>query len=207
MWKVEGKRRDIVATGPIPGSTPIKVPISTPRKQKNKLFAWNVTANANWRFVRRSKTKALRFLWVVEFLTTVQILHRKERKPGRFLRSPQPTFGVQCPGKEKLIRGMFPIRTPRFPERWHKPIKPPKPRSNSSISLWNTRSPGHLLICSDEPVSKIQWIRLPERCPTQGAKTPHLGHAKTPKAIELTPSKYIMRTTTKPNCSSDHISS
>ncbi len=35
--KVAGKRIDIAPTGPIPGRTPIKGPIKTPRKQKSKL--------------------------------------------------------------------------------------------------------------------------------------------------------------------------
>jgi hypothetical protein len=35
-----GKRMERVATGPIPGRTPIKVPIRTPTKQKNRLSGW-----------------------------------------------------------------------------------------------------------------------------------------------------------------------
>jgi hypothetical protein len=33
IWKVMGKRRDIVPTGPMPGRTPIRVPVKTPMKQ------------------------------------------------------------------------------------------------------------------------------------------------------------------------------
>jgi len=46
ILKVEGKSRDMVATGPIPGSTPIKVPVRHPIKQKNKLSGWRITAKA-----------------------------------------------------------------------------------------------------------------------------------------------------------------
>jgi hypothetical protein len=35
--KVTGRRREMVATGPIPGRTPIRVPINTPKKQKKRL--------------------------------------------------------------------------------------------------------------------------------------------------------------------------
>jgi hypothetical protein len=41
--KVTGKRREIVATGPIPGRTPIRVPINTPIKQKRRLFRLKTT--------------------------------------------------------------------------------------------------------------------------------------------------------------------
>jgi hypothetical protein len=38
IWKVEGRRREMVATGPNPGKTPTRVPIRTPKKQKNRLL-------------------------------------------------------------------------------------------------------------------------------------------------------------------------
>ena len=39
--KVAGKRIDIAPIGPIPGSTPTKVPIKTPRKQNKILVGWS----------------------------------------------------------------------------------------------------------------------------------------------------------------------
>jgi hypothetical protein len=36
-WKVTGKRSDMAATGPSPGNTPTRVPMSAPKKQK-KMF-------------------------------------------------------------------------------------------------------------------------------------------------------------------------
>jgi hypothetical protein len=41
--KVTGNKREMVATGPIPGSTPIRVPINTPRKQKKRLVRLKAT--------------------------------------------------------------------------------------------------------------------------------------------------------------------
>jgi hypothetical protein len=41
--KVTGKRMEMVATGPIPGRTPIKVPINTPKKQKKRLLRLQAT--------------------------------------------------------------------------------------------------------------------------------------------------------------------
>jgi hypothetical protein len=66
-WKVEGRRREIVATGPIPGRTPIKVPIMQPMKQKNKFLGWTAIENAIWRLARRSMIRSQEFLWEVEF--------------------------------------------------------------------------------------------------------------------------------------------
>jgi hypothetical protein len=43
--KVTGMRSEMVATGPIPGKTPIRVPIRTPEKQNRRLF--NVKATLN----------------------------------------------------------------------------------------------------------------------------------------------------------------
>jgi hypothetical protein len=40
--KVAGSRILIVPEGPIPGRTPIKVPINTPKKQKRIFIGWNV---------------------------------------------------------------------------------------------------------------------------------------------------------------------
>jgi hypothetical protein len=41
--KVTGKRREMVPAGPIPGRTPIRVPMKTPTKQYNKLAAVKAT--------------------------------------------------------------------------------------------------------------------------------------------------------------------
>jgi hypothetical protein len=38
ILKVPGRRSEIVATGPIPGKTPTKVPKRTPIKQNNRLM-------------------------------------------------------------------------------------------------------------------------------------------------------------------------
>jgi len=43
--KVMGNRREMVATGPIPGRTPIKVPIRTPKKQNKRLVKVKATPN------------------------------------------------------------------------------------------------------------------------------------------------------------------
>jgi hypothetical protein len=39
--KVTGKSIDIAPVGPIPGSTPTRVPIKTPRKQHRILKGWS----------------------------------------------------------------------------------------------------------------------------------------------------------------------
>jgi hypothetical protein len=67
VWKVEGRRREIVATGPMPGRTPIKVPMRQPIKQKNKFSFWIAIKNAIWRLDKRSIAKIQEFLWGVEF--------------------------------------------------------------------------------------------------------------------------------------------
>jgi hypothetical protein len=36
--KVTGRRREMVAEGPMPGRTPIRVPIRHPMKHRNRLF-------------------------------------------------------------------------------------------------------------------------------------------------------------------------
>jgi hypothetical protein len=41
--KVTGKRSAIPPTGPIPGSTPIRVPKRTPKKQDRRLAGWRAT--------------------------------------------------------------------------------------------------------------------------------------------------------------------
>jgi len=41
--KVRGKSIEIVPTGPIPGRTPIRVPINTPAKQYNRLLTEKAT--------------------------------------------------------------------------------------------------------------------------------------------------------------------
>ena len=46
---VIGKRRDMVPVGPIPGRTPIKVPMNTPTKQYAKLEIEKATLNPNIR--------------------------------------------------------------------------------------------------------------------------------------------------------------
>ena len=40
---VTGRSSDIVATGPMPGSTPIRVPTKTPTKHANRFAGTNVT--------------------------------------------------------------------------------------------------------------------------------------------------------------------
>jgi hypothetical protein len=40
---VAGKRMEMVATGPIPGRTPIRVPINTPKKQKRRFVGIKAT--------------------------------------------------------------------------------------------------------------------------------------------------------------------
>jgi hypothetical protein len=42
ILKVTGSRMLIVPEGPIPGRTPIKVPIKHPAKQYNRLMGWKV---------------------------------------------------------------------------------------------------------------------------------------------------------------------
>jgi hypothetical protein len=41
IWRVAGKSMAIAPTGPIPGRTPIKVPIKTPKKQDNRFKGWS----------------------------------------------------------------------------------------------------------------------------------------------------------------------
>jgi hypothetical protein len=56
--KVTGKRSDIVPAGPIPGSTPIRVPMKTPIKQYNKLVAEKAMLNPNEKFSKKPVTKS-----------------------------------------------------------------------------------------------------------------------------------------------------
>ena len=42
---VDGKRRAMAPTGPIPGSTPTIVPTTTPTKQANRLLGRSATEN------------------------------------------------------------------------------------------------------------------------------------------------------------------
>src|SRR3990172_8250248 len=55
MAYVTGKRSDIVATGPIPGSTPTRVPTKTPMKQAKRCIGWSAT----WRPKRRFWAKSI----------------------------------------------------------------------------------------------------------------------------------------------------
>lgn len=162
IWKVDGKRREMVATGPRPGSTPTKVPMRTPIKQKNKLSISKMIEKAKWRWEKSSMSKIQESPWAVEFLTTIQISHRKERRPARFLRSTIPTFGVQYFGTEKLTRERYLSKNPRFPEKRRKRTRLPKLESGSSIFPGNTRIRGHLLIYGDEPEGERQRTRLLE---------------------------------------------
>ena len=86
MWKVEGNSKEMVATGPIPGSTPIKVPITHPMKQKRRLFGWKITEKAKERFESKSMAKIQKFPLAVESSTTVQTQRKKIRKQSRSLR-------------------------------------------------------------------------------------------------------------------------
>jgi hypothetical protein len=43
--KVTGSKIDIAPTGPMPGRTPIRVPISTPKKQAIRFEGWRATPN------------------------------------------------------------------------------------------------------------------------------------------------------------------
>jgi hypothetical protein len=52
--KVTGRRREMVATGPIPGRTPIRVPINTPKKQKKRLWRLEATLKPRARWLRIS---------------------------------------------------------------------------------------------------------------------------------------------------------
>jgi len=45
ILKVTGSKIDIVAVGPIPGRTPISVPIKTPTKQAKRLLGSKLTEN------------------------------------------------------------------------------------------------------------------------------------------------------------------
>jgi hypothetical protein len=45
ILKLTGSRIDMVATGPNPGNTPIRVPMKTPTKQENKLWGSKLTEN------------------------------------------------------------------------------------------------------------------------------------------------------------------
>jgi hypothetical protein len=45
MAKVDGKRRAMAPTGPMPGSTPTIVPTSTPMKHANRLLGSSATEN------------------------------------------------------------------------------------------------------------------------------------------------------------------
>jgi hypothetical protein len=51
--KVRGKSIEMVPTGPIPGRTPIRVPMKTPIKQYNRLAAEKATCKPNERFPKK----------------------------------------------------------------------------------------------------------------------------------------------------------
>src|SRR5215213_4385724 len=52
--KVIGRSMETVAVGPIPGSTPIRVPSSTPTKQKARLSGVSAVSKPSARLARRS---------------------------------------------------------------------------------------------------------------------------------------------------------
>jgi hypothetical protein len=54
-----GKRMAMVPTGPIPGRTPISVPIKTPRKQKVRLRGCRTTFKPAIRLLKKSKSQHL----------------------------------------------------------------------------------------------------------------------------------------------------
>jgi hypothetical protein len=54
MPKVAGRRREIVATGPIPGKTPISVPTRTPTKQNIRLMGARATLKPRSKLFRTS---------------------------------------------------------------------------------------------------------------------------------------------------------
>src|ERR687890_381591 len=58
--KVNGRRMAIVVIGAMPGSTPTRVPISAPRKQKPRLAGVSATAKPVARFAIRSPRRGLR---------------------------------------------------------------------------------------------------------------------------------------------------
>ncbi|MHC2483064.1 hypothetical protein ACVIKP_004855 [Rhizobium leguminosarum] len=53
-WKVIGKSMAIVAVAPMPGSTPISVPSSTPIRQKNRFSGVPAVAKPSARLLKRS---------------------------------------------------------------------------------------------------------------------------------------------------------
>src|SRR5918997_1463947 len=58
--KVKGRRMAMVVIGAMPGSTPTRVPISAPRKQKPRLAGVSATAKPVARFAIRSTRRGLR---------------------------------------------------------------------------------------------------------------------------------------------------
>src|SRR3954462_14624322 len=52
--KVIGSSREMVATGPMPGSTPMAVPISAPISAKKTFWKLSATPNPNARLLRMS---------------------------------------------------------------------------------------------------------------------------------------------------------
>src|SRR5215471_17745510 len=53
-WKVSGSSMAMVAIGPMPGRTPISVPISAPTSAKNRLAGVSATPNPVARLLRSS---------------------------------------------------------------------------------------------------------------------------------------------------------
>src|SRR5215510_2270986 len=60
-WKVSGSSIAMVAIGPMPGSTPINVPISAPASAKNRFAGVSATPNPTARLCRSSIRRSLPF--------------------------------------------------------------------------------------------------------------------------------------------------
>src|SRR5574339_77731 len=57
--KVIGSSIAIVASGPMPGSTPISVPRNTPMKQNQRFCQVSATLNPKMRFLKRSRSMSV----------------------------------------------------------------------------------------------------------------------------------------------------
>ena len=60
MLKVIGSSSDIAATGPMPGSTPISVPMNTPAKQNNRFIGCMATPRPSQRLLKTSMGQSAR---------------------------------------------------------------------------------------------------------------------------------------------------
>lgn len=54
IWKVTGNSMAMVAVAPMPGSTPIRVPSSTPIRQKPRLASVDAVIKPSARLLKRS---------------------------------------------------------------------------------------------------------------------------------------------------------